>query len=293
MTIVNIQLATSNDIYLVSRVLAPAFHDKVSLVVGDEEKALLIIPEIIRSIQGAVLVACVSCEDEDGDGRNGFATQSEMVGNCEQRGIGQQGVDGILVETGKPTGVNEHEARRKGEVPMGARGQEEVLMGARGQGEESMGASQEENPTGLSPGGGIGGDKVASGKMVGAIIVSKSELRIDFRMIRACFRHLGWAASIRAFRKVYSYLRSVPKKQEGEGTLEAVGVLEGYRGQGIGEMLVNRGEEYLKEQCKEFYGLGVKEDNNAVLLYQKLGFRTIKRYENRLGTWLYMRKELS
>jgi len=211
---ITIREAEKEEIHDVSRVLAPAFHDKVMLVVGDEEKALKIIPELIRTIVGETFVAV-----KDG-------------------GTGKDG-----------KGAND----------------------------------SEDNETNVNE---------CSEEIVGAIIISIKELKIGFGVVRACFRQLGLVASFRAFRKVFDYLRSVPGKGEGEGTLEAVGVLDVWRGQGIGERLVSTGEKYLRDNGKKNYGLGVKEGNGAVMLYEKLGFQTITSFENNLGTWLYMRKDL-
>lgn len=219
-----IRTAEDEEVEAVSRVLAPAFHDKVMLVVGEEEKALRIIPELIRSIVGETFVA--------------IKTHGDMGGNDDP---------------GPKTGEDAW---------------------------SSMNA--------------VSGTRTDEGKeeMVGAIIISTKELKIRFRVIRACFRQLGLVGSFRAFRKVYNYLGSIPEKGRAEGTLEAVGVLEDWRGQGIGEKLVCRGEEYLRDHRKDAYGLGVKIGNGAVKLYEKLGFTTISRFENNLGTWLYMRKDL-
>ncbi len=193
--VIEIREAGTRDISDMTRVLAPAFQDKVTTIIGDDEKAMEIIPEIIRSIKGGKFVA-------------------ETVGD--------------------------------------------------------------------------NGDRT----MVGAIIVSTYEVKISFYVIRACIRELGLLGALKAFGLVFNYLHSVPKKEKDEGTLEAVGVLEGSKGQGIGEKLVVVGAEYLRKEGKRFYGLGVTAENNAVKLYEKLDFTVIERYQNKLGNWLYMRKTL-
>ena len=129
-------------------------------------------------------------------------------------------------------------------------------------------------------------------KIVGAIIISTTKFKISFPVIMSCLRTLGFLGSIRALRQVNNYLGSVPKIQDREGTLEAVGVLEEYNGKGIGEQLILQGEKYLRKNGKFYFGLGVKERSRAVELYQKLGFEIIESYRNDLGNWLYMAKGL-
>lgn len=201
----------------ITRILAPAFQDKVTAVIQDDEKALRIIPTIIRSITGTILVA----------------------------------IDGTI----------EPEETRHGDENIG-----------------SIDAQSEM--------------KRSSGKMVGAIIVSVSEFKITLPIILTCLRVLGIKGSWHAFGMVNDYLRSEPAKLPKEGRLEAVGVLDSVRGQGIGKDLTIKGEEFLRSQGMDHYGLGVKTDNPAYHLYQKLGFKEIVRYNNSLDDWIYMRKEL-
>ena len=217
---IRIREALPDDLGNISKVLAPAFSDKVDIMVGDEEIAVKIIPAIIQSLKAGIFVAVE---------KNGTGDAQESV--------------------------NEGEG-----------------------GEEGSGEGRGEGRIG--------------GIIVGAIIVSTREMTISMPVVKACFRHLGFLGSMRAFRKVLNYLRSVPKKNVGEGTLEAVGVLESHRGQGIGEILVVTGEKYLKGKGKKYYGLGVKEGNSAVSLYEKLGFRSQGNYKNIIGTWIYMKKSL-
>lgn len=178
------------EIIIISKILIPAFQDKVSVIVGDDEKALKIIPEIIKSIDGGIFVAL---EDET---------------------------------------------------------------------------------------------------IVGAIIVTISKIKFSFAIIKTCFKELGFFKAIKAFKLINNYKRSLPKKNEIEGTLEAIGVLKEFQGQGIGYDLILKGEEFLKENNFKFFGLGVKIDNKAVKLYESMNFQNITNYENKLGNWYYLRKEL-
>lgn len=129
-------------------------------------------------------------------------------------------------------------------------------------------------------------------KIIGAIIVTTDKMKFSFQTIKTCFKELGISKSIKAFNLVNNYTRSVPKKLENEGTLEAVAVLEEYRGKRIGEDLILKAEEYLKGKKFKYFGLGVKTDNKAIELYEKMNFIKISNYKNKLGNWIYMRKEL-
>lgn len=55
--VVTIREYDPSEIDEISMILAPAFEDKVMVVIGDREKAMRIIPTIIRSIEGTIFVA--------------------------------------------------------------------------------------------------------------------------------------------------------------------------------------------------------------------------------------------
>lgn len=185
-----IRISKIDDIDQISKIMIPAFQDKVSIIVGDDKKAEKIIKEIIKSIKGKIYVA------------------------------------------------------------------------------------------------------IENEKIVGAIIISTSLLKISSSTSKTCFKELGFIKSIKAFNLVKNYLKSVPQKNDDEGTLEAVGVLNAYHGKGVGKDLIIYSENYLRENNYKYFGLGVKNDNLAVNLYKKLDFEIITMYSNKLGDWYYMRKNI-
>jgi ribosomal protein S18 acetylase RimI-like enzyme len=105
-------------------------------------------------------------------------------------------------------------------------------------------------------------------------------------------KELGYFKTLRAYRLMSNYERSLPKRKEKEALLEAVGVVEGFRGRGIGTELINRAEDWLVMQNFKHFGLSVKTSNPAVRLYSRLGFKKISTYQNKLGHWIYMQKTL-
>jgi len=130
------------------------------------------------------------------------------------------------------------------------------------------------------------------GGIIGAIIVTTTEPKFLASSLWVVLKNLGLFGTVRAYRVIMNYLKSVPGKLENEGILEAVGVDEGMRGKRVGELLVRKGEEYLKGIGYHHFGLGVKKESQAVSFYTRLGFVEAGEYENKLGCWLYMRKRL-
>ncbi len=72
-SLITIRKSRPAEIQEISKILAPAFEDKVTAVIGDADKALRIIPIIIRSIVGAVFVAedIIYVDSGGGGGRGG------------------------------------------------------------------------------------------------------------------------------------------------------------------------------------------------------------------------------
>ncbi len=133
---------------------------------------------------------------------------------------------------------------------------------------------------------------VTGGEVVGAIIVTTEEIDpVDGNVLKVV-KVLGLFGALKAWRVARSYTRSTPKRLEKEGVLEAVGVMEDHRGQGVGGLLVRRAEARLKNLGMKTFGLGVKENSEAVRFYERLGFEVVTKYHNRLGDWLYMRKRI-
>ena len=130
------------------------------------------------------------------------------------------------------------------------------------------------------------------GSIIGAIIITTREPRFLARSLWVVLKNLGLFGTLRAYRVIMNYLKSVPGKLEREGVLEAIGVDEGMRGKRVGELLVKKGEEYLNGLGYHHFGLGVKKDSQAIKFYTRLGFEIAGEYGNKLGEWLYMRKRL-
>lgn len=66
----------------------------------------------------------------------------------------------------------------------------------------------------------------------------------------------------------------------------AIAVLPGYRGQGLGSLLM---QHFLTEAALRYpaVALNVRADNPAVRLYQRLGFEVVGEMLNRVGTLSY------
>ncbi len=191
---IHVREAKQKETDAIAAVLAPAFQDKVMVIVGDMERALDIIPTVIEAMDGKVYVA----EDVD-----------------------------------------------------------------------------------------------EPGKLLGSIIITTKEPKFLLSSLGVCLRKMGVLGTLRAFRMILDYDKSLPRKLEKEGVLEAVGVAEGQRGRQIGELLVLKGEEYLRNLGYLHFGLGVKQESPAVRFYQRLDFKETGSYGNRLGKWFYMRKSLA
>jgi len=147
---------------------------------------------------------------------------------------------------------------------------------------------ENEEPSGR----GIEHGEVPGGRIVGAIVITVKEPRFLLGSLWLCLRTMGPVRTMRAFSMIRDYMKSAPRRLEGEGILEAVGVPVEWRGKGIGAALVTAAEEHLRESGQRYFGLGVKSDSPAVRLYEKLGFERKNEYSNRLGHWVYMRKGL-
>jgi ribosomal protein S18 acetylase RimI-like enzyme len=130
------------------------------------------------------------------------------------------------------------------------------------------------------------------GKAVGAILVSVREIELPNELFKMLRKELGFFKALKAVRLVRNYERSLPKREDKEARLEAVGVVEGLRDKGIGTELINIAEDKLKAQGIEYFCLSVKTSNPAVGLYSRLGFEKISSFTNALGDWIYMRKAL-
>ncbi|UCE74461.1 MAG: GNAT family N-acetyltransferase [Methanomassiliicoccales archaeon] len=129
-------------------------------------------------------------------------------------------------------------------------------------------------------------------KAVGAILVSVEPIKLPSEISTIMKKELGYFKALRAFRLMRDYERSLPKRKEKEALLEAVGVVEGFRGKGIGTELINRAEDWLVMQNIKHFGLSVKTSNPAVRLYSRLGFEKVSTFQNKLGHWIYMQKTL-
>lgn len=127
---------------------------------------------------------------------------------------------------------------------------------------------------------------------VGAIIASTEELELPPETFRLVGSEVGFLGALRAIRIVKNYEKSLPQRLDGEVRLEAVGVTDRARNRGIGTRLINTAEEWIVEKDMKHFGLGVKTDNPAVRLYERLGFTRTASFSNRLGEWHYMRKKV-
>jgi ribosomal protein S18 acetylase RimI-like enzyme len=69
-----------------------------------------------------------------------------------------------------------------------------------------------------------------------------------------------------------------------------IAVLPEYQGQGIGKTLMKKGLQYLfNERGAHAVALNVMKDNeNALGIYQSFGFREVRRINNSLGEWIVM-----
>lgn len=69
-----------------------------------------------------------------------------------------------------------------------------------------------------------------------------------------------------------------------------IAVLPEYQGRGIGKVLMKKGLQYLfNEKGAHAVALNVMKDNgNALGIYQSFGFREVRRINNSLGEWIVM-----
>ncbi|MDR3346522.1 MAG: ribosomal protein S18-alanine N-acetyltransferase [Campylobacteraceae bacterium] len=74
------------------------------------------------------------------------------------------------------------------------------------------------------------------------------------------------------------YILVFVRKNSPKARIYSVAVKESYRGQGIATALFEKAISYAKETAKDTITLEVRADNeNAIKLYKKLGFKTQKR----------------
>ncbi|UCF08961.1 MAG: GNAT family N-acetyltransferase [Thermoplasmata archaeon] len=127
---------------------------------------------------------------------------------------------------------------------------------------------------------------------VGAIIVSTQEIVLPPETFKILRKEIGYLGALSAARLVSNYEKSLPTRLDREARLEAVGVQEEVRNRGVGTQLIKSAEKWISDQGLEHFGLSVKTDNPAVRLYDRLGFLRTASFDNKMGHWYYMRKEV-
>ncbi len=115
--------------------------------------------------------------------------------------------------------------------------------------------------------------------------------------LRAFLRHLGFLGICRALIGLPLLIKNIGRE---DCYIEAIGVGEGWQGQGIGSALLKQAEEYAKERGKPYLTLEASRTNGAAIrLYRRLGFVIVRQPPSPLigrlfGTsgWVLMRKNL-
>ena len=139
----------------------------------------------------------------------------------------------------------------------------------------------------------------ADGEVVGFItlLIKESPSMPIWPVARAFLRHLGFLGVCRALIGLPFLLKRIGKE---DCYIQAIGVDEEWRGQGIGTALLKRAEEYAKERGKPYLTLEASQTNGAAIrLYRRLGFVIVRQLPSPLigqlfGTsgWVFMRKNL-
>ena len=137
------------------------------------------------------------------------------------------------------------------------------------------------------------------GEVVGFItlLTKESPATPIWPALRAFLRHLGFLGVCRALIGLPLLMKRIRRE---DCYIEAIGVGEGWRGQGIGTTLLKQAEEYANERGKPYLTLGVSRTNGAAIrLYRRLGFAVVGQLPSPLigrlfGTsgWVFMRKKL-
>ncbi len=121
----------------------------------------------------------------------------------------------------------------------------------------------------------------------------KGNLRTGFLM----FKDLGWIM-LKKFRILLKFNGSVGTLGKGEFYISNVAVYKRFRGLGIGKTLMNEAERRAKMLGAKYVVLDVEAENNvAINLYKKLGYRAVKSAtilltKNRILRFLRMKKPL-
>lgn len=130
-------------------------------------------------------------------------------------------------------------------------------------------------------------------KILGAIVISKRELRLSLSLIRFYLKNFGIIISVRSYLRLITFRKKMPKKLFHEYFIEAVAVDESARNKGVGRELVTNVEKTLKAKDGKYLGLVVRAENPAVEFYRALGFIKVKDFATKaFGKWYYMRKAL-
>ena len=121
----------------------------------------------------------------------------------------------------------------------------------------------------------------------------KENLRTGFLM----FKYLGWVM-LEKFPVLLRFNGSVGALRKGEFYISNVAVYKRFRGLGIGKALMNKAESRAKMSGADYAVLDVEAENNvAINLYKKLGYRAVKSAtilltKNRILRFLRMKKPL-
>ncbi len=131
------------------------------------------------------------------------------------------------------------------------------------------------------------------GKLGGAAVFRGKEWHPGKRTAKTVISQLGILGSIGANRRLKKLAAGLPPLKDGEGMLDALGVRENFRRMGTGTLLLQKGEEWARNNGKSHICLSVKANNEpAINLYKKMGFEIAHRYSNLWGDNYYMRKNL-
>ncbi len=73
---------------------------------------------------------------------------------------------------------------------------------------------------------------------------------------------------------------------KGECYVDYIAVAEGFRGRGIGTLLLDAGESFAIKACIDTYSLNVIGSNKAKELYEKVGFKVTRTSRSILNKWI-------
>jgi len=130
-------------------------------------------------------------------------------------------------------------------------------------------------------------------RILGVIVISERKLKFSPSIVWFYLKNFGIIISVRAYLRLMTFRKKMPRKLGNEYFIEAVAVDRDERNKGIGQQLLVNIEKMLKSKKAKHLGLVVKSKSQANEFYKSLGFIKVKDCVTpAFGEWNYMRKEI-